>query len=96
MGFYWGWGGTRLSDERLPEVAYKLAHILDFNNRHLCANIPSADAVVFIGSSQNVVLIDPHPVSIDSVQAFFEQDLSIPPAFERQACALPSAHSALH
>jgi hypothetical protein len=95
MGFYWGWGGTRLSDERLPEVAYKLANILDFNNRHLCANIPSADAVVFIGSSQNVVLIDPHPVSIDSVQAFFEQDLTIPPAFERQACALPSAPSAL-
>lgn len=91
MGFYWGWGGNRLSDERLPELAYKLAHVLDFNSKHTCANVPANDAVVFIGSSQNVVLTDPNRIQIESLQAFFEEDLYVPASFAREACALPQS-----
>ena len=88
MGFYFGWGGNRLSAERLPEVAYKLAHVLDFNSKHSCANVPGNAAVIFIGPSQNVVLTDNHRVDVDSVQAFFEEDLQVPAFFARVECAL--------
>lgn len=65
--------------------------MLDFNSKHTCANVPTNDAVVFIGPSQNVVLTDPNRIQIESLQAFFEEDRYVPASFAREACALPQS-----
>ncbi|WP_193147846.1 hypothetical protein [Citrobacter freundii] len=65
------WLNIYFDDEKLPIKTYVLAHQLDFNSNNQCENLKNENVyVVYIGSSQDKVLVDDIHVNADSVQSF--------------------------
>lgn len=79
-----------LTDKALPKKIYRLAHILDFNTKHTCKNLPGSAAVIFMGDEQAKVLVDETIFLESSLQNFLtpadEDDIVIPPNFPQVAC----------
>ncbi|MBB7766915.1 hypothetical protein HEL82_014855 [Escherichia coli] len=75
--FILSWQNSYFSEENLPVKTYALAHLLDFNINHHCINL-SADKVnvIFIGSSQDKVLIDDYDMHINSIESFLKGNSS--------------------
>ncbi|MBK5531616.1 hypothetical protein JFT91_03215 [Pseudomonas sp. TH08] len=88
MGFCWGWSHRYLDDEYMPEKVYKLARVLDFNDKHDCSNVTSDMPVVFMGASKDIVLVDPNNTQVVSVQSFLEDGVEVPSSFVRKKCDL--------
>ncbi|NAO95240.1 hypothetical protein FRY77_04295 [Halomonas sp. MG34] len=86
---FWGWSKNDLSEEILPSKIYKLAHMLDFNNKNECANIRSEVPVVYLGPSQATVLADVKATSVENLKSFFEREVEVPQKFYRLSCELP-------
>lgn len=86
MYFGWEWSNNELSKSRLPEKIYLMAHSLDFNGKHLCANIPDSTPVIFLGADQNSVLVTPHGLEDFDFSTFFTASVEIPTHFDRSKC----------
>lgn len=84
--FGWGWSSDQIADSRLPEKVYLMAHALDFNYSHECANVAASHPVVFLGSAQESVLVAPYKVADFDFDEFFEAFVTIPTDFVRQRC----------
>lgn len=80
------WSGGQLNDSRLPEKVYLMAHALDFNHSHECANVDPARPVVFLGSTQESVLVAPYGLEDFDFGTFFEASVSVPTDFTREKC----------
>ncbi|MFM4824165.1 hypothetical protein ACEUDJ_04635 [Aeromonas bivalvium] len=90
---FWGWSNNDLSEEVLPSKIYKLAHMLDFNNKNECANIRSGVPVVYLGPSQSTVLADIKATSVENLKSFFEREVEVPQKFYRLSCELSEYQS---
>lgn len=86
MYFGWEWSNNELSKSRLPEKIYLMAHALDFNGKHLCANIPNNSPVIFLGANQNSVLVAPYGLEDFDFSTFFTASVEIPTHFGRSKC----------
>jgi hypothetical protein len=63
-----------------------MAHALDFNYAHECANVDPARPVVFLGSAQESVLIAPYGLEDFDFGTFFEASVIVPTDFTREKC----------
>lgn len=87
--FSWRWLYKDFAPTALPEKAYRLAHMLDFNARNTCANLPPSVNVVYLGSDHSRVLVDPNSVETKDVQSFInsdQSDIKIPTTFGFYSC----------
>jgi hypothetical protein len=66
----WRWINHDFSGSAFPAKIYRLAHVLDFNQRHSCVNIKEGVSVVFVGSDQSKVLVDMSGVQTDDIESF--------------------------
>lgn len=82
----WQWSTKNFSYDAIPQKAYLLAHKLDFNAKHECANLKSGIPVVFLGNTQNTVLADLASQDIPSLEWFFESNIKVPEQFYRVKC----------
>lgn len=82
----WQWSEKNFSYDAIPQKAYLLAHKLDFNAKHECANLKSGIPVVFLGNAQNTVLADAASQEIPSIEWFFESNIEVPSQFYRVNC----------
>ncbi|MCW2478059.1 hypothetical protein [Candidatus Symbiopectobacterium sp. NZEC135] len=82
----WLWPSDQLNDTRVSEKVYLLAHALDFNKSHQCANIPMDRPVVFLGNAQDAVLVAPYPLEDFDFATFFEASVNVPKEFMRMRC----------
>ncbi len=89
----WLWSNEQLSDARVPEKIYLLAHALDFNNSHQCANVPAGRPVVFLGNAQDVVLVAPYQLEGFDFTTFFEASVNVPQQFIRMRCEYKMAQA---
>lgn len=87
------WVNTDFSNEVWPAKVYRLAHLLDFNSNHACANLSKDRSVIFIGPEQRFVLVDANQVQTDDMESFVDGEassrISVPKHFDRLACQLP-------
>lgn len=74
--FSWKWIYHDFTDNEYPTKIYRLAHILDFNSRHSCTNIPQGVSVVFIGSNQSKVLVDTANIQTENIESFVDPKIS--------------------
>lgn len=81
------WSGGELNDKRIPEKVYLMAHALDFNYTHECANIKPSQPVVFLGNAQESVLVAPYALEDFDFETFFEASADLPEHFARTKCA---------
>jgi hypothetical protein len=87
-----GWDNNELSDERLSQKIYLMAQILDFNSKHNCDGIPS-NPVIFIGPTQERVLVAPALGANLDFTSFFSAHIEVPERFVQADCrpmAVPS------
>lgn len=85
--FYgWNWSNGQLSDSRVPEKVYLMAHALDFNQSHECANIDANKPVVFLGNAQESVLVAPYKLENIDFVTVFDGAVIVPDDFTRQKC----------
>lgn len=84
--FGWGWSNDQIADSRMPVKIYLMAHALDFNYSHECANVASSRPVVFLGTGQESVLVAPYKLADFNFAEFFEAFESVPTEFVRQRC----------
>lgn len=85
--FYgWNWSNGQLSDSRVPEKVYLMAHALDFNQLHECANIDANKPVVFLGNAQESVLVAPYKLENIDFVTVFDGAVIVPGDFTRQKC----------
>jgi hypothetical protein len=89
MYFGWTWSNNELSEDRLRSKIYIMAHALDFNLKHECGNLKEGIPVVFIGASQNSVLVDSNKLDSIKFEQFFSSDVEIPNKFYRLNCTMP-------
>lgn len=84
--FGFSWSSDQIADSRVPEKIYLMAHALDFNYSHECANVAANRPVVFLGNAQESVLVAPYKLADFDFSDFFETPVTVPTDFERQRC----------
>lgn len=89
----WLWPSDQLSDTRVSEKIYLLAHALDFNDSHQCANVPADRPVVFLGNVQDAVLVAPYQLEDFDFATFFEASVNVPHQFMRMRCEYKPAQT---
>ncbi|MBN3116043.1 hypothetical protein H4F46_14195 [Pectobacterium brasiliense] len=89
----WLWPSDQLSDTRVYEKIYLLAHALDFNDSHQCANVPADRPVVFLGNVQDAVLVAPYQLEDFDFATFFEASVNVPHQFMRMRCEYKPAQT---
>ncbi|KMK85812.1 hypothetical protein [Pectobacterium brasiliense] len=89
----WLWPSDQLSDTRVSEKIYLLAHALDFNDSHQCANVPADRPVVFLGNAQDAVLVAPYQLEDFDFATFFEASANVPRQFVRMRCEYKPAQA---
>lgn len=63
------------SEEKLLAKTYVLARSLDFNEENHCLNLKNKKVgVVFIGSSQDKILIDENEIQVNNLENFFKNE----------------------
>lgn len=81
---------TRVSREELSLTLYKLSHVLDFNAKHSCRNLPQDISVIFIGADQKRVLVDSSEVDVGTINEFLYgsrwSEVEIPSKFQQPPC----------
>jgi len=70
LGNAYNWLYQSLEESQLPTKVYQMARTLDFNSRHICANLPVGINVVYIGAGQSKVLVDPSAAPILTLAEF--------------------------
>lgn len=85
-----GWSNEELNDSRISEKIYLMAHALDFNYSHECANVKTSKPVVFLGNTQESVLVAPFALEDFDFATFFEASVVVPTDFARQKCEYKS------
>lgn len=87
----WLWIARDFAEEEFPSKIYRLAHLLDFNSNHACANIQKGVSVVFVGSDHSKVLVDTNTIQTNNVESFvnknFSSSVAIPKKFFYIACS---------
>lgn len=81
-----GWANNELSNDRLYEKIYLMAQALDFNGRHNCTNIPGTSPVIFLGPTQERVLVAPSALPPFGFTTFFTTTVTVPEHFEQIGC----------
>lgn len=89
----WLWPSEQLSDTRVSEKIYLLAHALDFNDSHQCANVPADRPVVFLGNAQDAVLVAPYQLEDFDFATFFEASVNVLHQFMRMRCEYKPAQT---
>ncbi|WP_339450216.1 hypothetical protein [Pseudomonas sp. EA_5y_Pfl2_R50] len=82
----YGWRNNELSDERLTQKVYLIAQALDFNSRHDCVNIDKGNPVIFLGPTQQRVLVAPEAFTPFDFTTFFTAHVEVPAHFARVEC----------
>ncbi len=80
------WSSDQIADHRVPGKIYLMAHALDFNYSHECANVAENRPVVFLGNTQESVLVGPYKLPNFGFSDFFEASVDVPTNFVRQRC----------
>lgn len=88
--FGWSWSHDQIADSRVSEKVYLMAHALDFSYFHECDNVQPDRPVVFLGPTQEAVLVAPYKLSSFDFAEFFESTVSVPPNFSRMRCEYKS------
>lgn len=70
------WINKDFSDAVWPAKVYRLAHMLDFNSKYECINLPKGLSVIFLGSDHMRVLADIYSVQTNNVESFVDAELS--------------------
>lgn len=81
-----GWDNNELSDERLDQKIYLMAQALDLNAKHNCNGIPDTYPVIFLGPTQERVLVAPPPVPELDFNTFFHTYIEVPERFVQADC----------
>lgn len=81
-----GWDNNELSNERLDQKIFLMAQVLDLNTKHNCKGIPSTHSVIFLGPTQERVLVAPPPVPDLDFTTFFHADIEVPDRFVQVDC----------
>ena len=84
--FGWSWSHDQIADSRVPEKVYLMAHALDFNYAHECANVAADQPVVFLGAGQEAVLVAPYKLPNFDFAEFFVGPVEVPTNFVRVRC----------
>lgn len=92
----WSWSNDQISDSRVPEKIYLMAHALDFNFSHNCSNVAFNAPVVFLGSAQEAVLVAPYKLEDFNFSDFFEKTAEVPSDFMRVRCEYKLVPSTEH
>ncbi len=82
----YNWTNNELSDKQLTQKIYLIAQALDFNSRHDCINIPGESPVIFLGPTQQRVLVAPEAFEPFDFTTFFTAHVKVPDHFERAHC----------
>lgn len=89
LSISWRWMYHDFSEETFPKKIYRLAHELDFNSRHSCANIKEGVTVVFVGSDHSKVLVDVNIVQTENIESFVDPEISNNIAIPKRFFFLP-------
>lgn len=81
-----GWDNNELSNERLDQKIYLMALALDLNAKHNCNGIPDTHPVIFLGPTQERVLVAPPPVEDLNFTTFFHTYIEVPDRFVQTDC----------
>jgi hypothetical protein len=88
--FSWQWINRDFSEATYSSKIYRLAHILDFNSKHLCSNLKEGISVVFIGSDQSRALVDMSGIQTSNIESLVNSNISgivnIPKTFFFMEC----------
>lgn len=90
------WHNNELSDRRVGEKIYLIAQALEFNKSHQCSNVDLSLPVVFIGASQESVLVAPYSLEDFDFATFFESTVVVPTDFKRVKCDYSDKSVRLH
>lgn len=98
-GYPWHMINKYLNSEELPLKIYTTAHKLDFSSKYNCTNIKKGHTVIFIGASQDRVLLDTDPDVEEDVSKYVystkaNSPIDVPESFEIVECA--AKKEALH
>ncbi|WP_215409340.1 hypothetical protein [Janthinobacterium sp. JC611] len=80
---------TDFSQDVWPKKAYQLAHILDFNSKYECQNLPKNLSVVFLGPDQARVLVDVNRTQTDNIESFVDGSKSAQVPIPKKFYILP-------
>lgn len=83
------WVNNDFSDEVWPAKVYRLAHMLDFDSKYECANLPKGLSVVFLGPEQARVLVDVNNAQTDEMESFIDGPISSQVEVPQQFYVLP-------
>lgn len=90
LGFSSHWVNNDFSAGAWSAKIYRLAHILDFNTRHSCANLRPGSSVIFLGNNQTRVLVDAGTAQTNDMESFVDaqrsQRIQIPTGFAILPC----------
>ncbi|MOA16919.1 hypothetical protein D3C78_1371520 [compost metagenome] len=91
-GYPWYIVNNHLNSDELPLKIYTIAHKLDFSTNYNCTNIKDGYSVIFIGASQNRVLIDKRIEQNHSAQDYIyvntkNSPIQVPRKFPIVKCA---------
>jgi hypothetical protein len=100
FGYVSRWMSRDFSEDAMPSKVYRLAHLLDFNAKYECVNLPKGRSVVFVGSDHTKVLFDGGSVETNDIETFVDveksRDIVIPERFYVVACEVPRMESAIN
>ncbi|MDC0612005.1 hypothetical protein OAP63_14830 [Vibrio sp.] len=85
----WAWSRNELGEHELPSKVYMIAHALDFNSNHECSNLKNGVPVVFLGPTQNDILVDAYQITDMDFGSFFQAKIDVPKQFYRMECSMP-------
>ncbi|WP_059933424.1 hypothetical protein [Burkholderia ubonensis] len=87
---YAKWVNKDFSNEAWPAKVYRLAHLLDFDAKYECTNIPKGFSVVFLGPDHARVLLDQNSPQTEDMESFLGAGTSgqtdIPQRFHVLSC----------
>lgn len=70
------WIKNDFADQAWPAKVYRLAHLLDFNSKYECSNLPKGLSIVFLGPEQARVLVDVRNAQTDDIESFVDGRIS--------------------
>ncbi|WP_144030103.1 MULTISPECIES: hypothetical protein [unclassified Burkholderia] len=89
LASYAKWVHKDFSDEAWPAKVYRLAHLLDFDAKYECTNIPKGLSVVFLGPDHARVLLDPNAPQTEDIESFVDARISGQTDIPQQFPVLP-------
>jgi hypothetical protein len=87
--YFTRWVNKDFSDQAWPAKIYRLAHLLDFNSKYECTNLPKGLSVVFLGPNHARVLVDTSSAQTSDVKSFVDAGLSSQISMPQRFYVLP-------